>query len=128
VFFPGTVGGGGGSGAFSFAGASNVGGSISNDWGQLFGFGIRSHVAGQFIGQANSSFLGSAATATDDYSVLNVSLQARRDAWAIDLYADNILDAEASTFAYSNLVRPGASANVTPLTPIEIGLRLKHSF
>ncbi|MBU3920396.1 TonB-dependent receptor [Hyphomonas sp.] len=105
-----------------------VGGSISNDWGQLFGFGIRSHVAGQFIGQANSSFLGSAATATDDYSVLNVSLQARRDAWAIDLYADNILDAEASTFAYSNLVRPGASANVTPLTPIEIGLRLKHSF
>ena len=105
-----------------------VGGSISNDWGQIFGFGLSSHIAGQFIGQANTSFLGSAATATDDYSVLNISFQAQRDAWTIDLYADNVLDAEASTFAYANLVRPGASANVTPLTPIEIGLRLKRSF
>jgi iron complex outermembrane recepter protein len=105
-----------------------IGGSFSHDWGRIMGYSIRSHLAGQYVGQANTSFTGNAATQTDDYTVVNVSLQFKRQAWTWDIYADNVFDAEASTFAYSSLGQTGASSNVTPLNPIEIGLRLKRDF
>jgi iron complex outermembrane recepter protein len=105
-----------------------LGGSVSHEWGEILGYRIRSHLAGQFIGQANTSFVGNAATQTDDYTVVNVSLQLERGSWTWDVYADNVFDAEAATFAYSNLVRAGASSNVTPLSPIEIGVRLRRYF
>jgi iron complex outermembrane recepter protein len=105
-----------------------VGGSFSHEWGRIMGYSIRSHLAGQFIGQANTSFTGNAATQTDDYTVVNLSLQLKKEGWTWDIYANNIFDAEAATFAYSSLGQAGASSNITRLDPLVIGLRLKRDF
>ncbi|GEM_PF-2608587 len=103
-------------------------GSLTRHWGSAFGIDTRTYFSGLHVGQANTSFFGDSAAMTDEYFVTNLSAEFSAAQWRLNLFMNNILDAEVATFAYGDIIHSDTSRFVTPLHPREVGIRVQGTF
>ncbi len=61
-------------------------------------------------------------TQTKQYQVFNTRAGVEHDSWKVSIYANNIFNTAANTYAFGNPFSFGRIAQVTPLRPRTVGV------
>ncbi|WP_246263443.1 TonB-dependent receptor domain-containing protein [Caulobacter soli] len=103
-----------------------------------FGFDFRQPLNGErtlraqgrlrYVGHARLSLAPEPAEAAPDYIEGSASLSLETPRWTLGVYVDNLFDRTADSFAFGNPFNPPTDAEMTPLRPRTLGLRLSARF
>ncbi|MEO1027930.1 MAG: TonB-dependent receptor [Pseudomonadota bacterium] len=91
---------------------------LTPDWSATARFDLN------YVGSANLLFEEDEFE-QGDYTRLNIDLAVRKERFQVSLFAENLLDEEANTFAFGNPFSLSARNQATPLRPRTIGVALR---
>ncbi len=95
---------------------------VLGDWTATFGGDYR------YSGAAHLLFNAENSRQADAYHMLDMRLDMRRGSWLVRLYADNIMNSDANSFAFGNPFSLASVEQVTPLKPRTIGLEVSWRY
>ena len=81
-----------------------------------------------FVGRSLLTFGAAGSPEMGDYHVGNLRLTAQNDRIRLGLFADNVLNEDANTFAFGNPFSLAAAGQATPLRPRTLGFFLEYAF
>lgn len=81
-----------------------------------------------YIGASDLLFIEQQNYRSDPLHKTQTSLNFGRDGWSIQLYADNLLNSKANSFAFGNPFLLGNVNLITPMRPRSFGLRFQYHY
>jgi len=103
---------------------------LTADYSRPIAAGLTLELSSRFtyIGTSRLTFDERTAPAMGGYGELHASVGFRSPRGTLEIFADNLTNAQANTFAFGNPFSFRVTAQSTPLRPLSLGLRLRRRF